>query len=233
MVCICIIIIIIVILLKIYGITCDSIPPMMYRLGVKALKANNRIVLGLAFTMALVGVLLMGDWQAIWHDPCSSTFNISVNVSTGVSSCDNLSTSRMGINMVLPSDPEGPSNSTSSQVLGDELDMNLASPSSSSSSSSNSSDYQQMIDSACCEAQSSSGHQCFWNPESRITGEFCNTCHRECLSKKTSINFYQFTAGVLLVSLATPLGFVFISAITSDFTPLHSQVTCVLSHIHI
>ena len=213
---------------------CDSIPPMMCRLGVKALKANNRIVLGLAFTMALVGVLLMGDWQAIGHDPCSSMFNTSVNVSTGVSSCNNLITSRMGIIMVLSSDPEGPSNSTTSQVLGDELGMNLASPSSSSSSSSsNSSDYQQMINSTCCEAQSSSSHQCFWNPESRITGEFCNMCHRECLSKKTSINFYQFTAGVLLVSLATPLGFIFISAITSDFTPLHSQVTCVLSHIHI
>ena len=208
---------------------CDSILPMMCRLGVKALKVNNRIVLGLAFTMALVGVLLMGDWQTIGHDPCSSTFNTSVNVTTGVSSGDDMITSGMGIDMVLPSDPEGLSNSTTSQVLGDELGMNFASPSPSSpsSSSSNSSDYQLLVES--CEAQSSSSHQCFWNPESRITGEFCNTCHKECLSKKTSINFYQFTAGVMLVSLATPLGFVFISAITSDFTPLHSQVTCVTS----
>ena len=195
-----------------------SIPTMTCRLGVKALKANNRIVLGLSFTMALVGILLMGDWQAIGRDPCSSAFNTSVNVTTGVSGCDdNMIASGMEIDMGLPSDPECQSNSTSSQAMGGELDVNLTLP------SSNSSDYQQMVDS--CEAQSSSSHQCFWNPKSRITGEFCNTCQTVCLSELTSINFYQFTAGVLLVSLATPLGFVFISATTSDFTPLHTQVT--------
>ena len=65
-----------------------------------------------------------------------------------------------------------------------------------------------------CEALSSSGHQCFWNPQSRITGDFCNTCHKSCQSEQKSMNFYQFVIGVLLISLASPLGFVYIPAIT-------------------
>ena len=76
----------------------------------------------------------------------------------------------------------------------------------------------------CCEALSSSGHQCFWNPRSRITGHCCNTCHRICLSKQTTITFYQFTLGIALISFATPLAFVLVSAIASDIAPVTSQV---------
>ena len=90
-------------------------------------------------------------------------------------------------------------------------------------STSNSSLYVQLIKSY--EALSSSSHQCFWNPKSRITGEFCNTCLRTCLSKQTTINFYQFTVGILLISFATPLGFVLLSAISSDIASVDSQVT--------
>ena len=75
-----------------------------------------------------------------------------------------------------------------------------------------------------CEALSSTSHQCFWNPSSSITGDYCNTCSKVCLSARNSLNFYQFNAGVLLVSLATPLLFVFISAVASDYTAVESQV---------
>ena len=77
-----------------------------------------------------------------------------------------------------------------------------------------------------CEGRSNSS-QCFWNPQSRITGEFCNTCHDACLSEQKAMDFYQFGVGVLLISLASPLGFVYIPAITSDITSVESQV-CVL-----
>ena len=68
-------------------------------------------------------------------------------------------------------------------------------------------------------------HQCFWNPQSRITGQFCNTCRSVCLSKETTtVDFYQFSIGVLLLSLSAPLGFVFASAVGSQITSLESQV---------
>ena len=91
-----------------------------------------------------------------------------------------------------------------------------------SNSTSNSSLYQQLVEN--CEALSSSSHQCFWNSKSRVTGEFCNTCLSTCLSEQASLNFYQFGLGVVLICISGPLGFVFISAITSDVTSVESQV---------
>ena len=91
-----------------------------------------------------------------------------------------------------------------------------------SNSTSNSSLYQQLVES--CGALSSSSHQCFWNPKSRVTGEFCNTCLPTCLSEQASLNIYQFGLGVVLICLSAPLGFVFTSAVTSDITSVESQV---------
>ena len=75
-----------------------------------------------------------------------------------------------------------------------------------------------------CESRSSSNHHCFWNPQSRITGEFCNTCYQICQSIENSQNIYQFSIGTLLTALAAPLGKVLVSAIISDITSVGSQV---------
>ena len=90
----------------------------------------------------------------------------------------------------------------------------------------NSSFYQQF-----CEALSSSTHQCFWNPQSRVTGTFCNTCLPTCLSIQTTIGFYQFTVGIILISIATPLELILVSAITSSIAPVTSQVKLVEYHV--
>ena len=82
--------------------------------------------------------------------------------------------------------------------------------------------YQHLID--WCEAQVSSGYQCFWNQKSRITGEFCNTCLDACLSTEKSHNIYYFTVGMLLIAVSASVGFVTISAIASDITSIKSQV---------
>ena len=137
----------------------------------------------------------MGDWQAIGHDPCSSDSNTSTN---STSSSDLIG---IDVDSVL-----------SSGLMTDELNSTFSSNL-----------YQQLVER--CEALSSSSHQCFWNPKSRITGEFCNTCLPTCLSKQTTINFYQFTVGILLISFATPLGFVLLSAISSDIASVDSQVS--------
>ena len=76
-----------------------------------------------------------------------------------------------------------------------------------------------------CEAQSTSSDHCSWNPKSRITGEFCNTCLDSCLSQQKTMNFYQFGLGVALATFSSSFGFVYSSAVTSDITPVESQVS--------
>ena len=149
--------------------------------------------------LSLAGSVLMGDWQAIGRDPCSLDGNPPLNTST---------------------------NSTnSSDLIGIDVDSVLSSglmfpPTDELNSTSNSSLYVER-----CEALSSSSHQCFWNPKSQVTGEFCNTCLPTCLSEQTTINFYQLTVGILLISFASPLGLVLISAMSSDIASVDSQVT--------
>ena len=75
-----------------------------------------------------------------------------------------------------------------------------------------------------CELQSTSSHQCFWNPQSRVTGEHCSTCLPICLSQQTSLNFYQFNVGVFLTAMGSVLGYMFINALNSDVTPMRNQV---------
>ena len=152
------------------------------RLGAKALKVNNRVLLGASLIISLMGCGLLADWQTIrYSDACSSMPANLTDLDSG-----NINSS---------------------------YDTNLTP---------NSSRYQQLLES--CEALSSSSHQCFWNPESRVTGEFCNTCLPTCLSQQASLNFYQFSVGALLVSVGSLLGYINIPAVASDVSSVESQV---------
>ena len=82
-----------------------------------------------------------------------------------------------------------------------------------------------------CKAQSTSSHHCFWNPHSRITGDYCNTCVTKCLSYETSLNFYQFNVGVLLVMIGSVLKFVFNLVLISEVFPAQEQVELSTMHI--
>ena len=151
----------------------------IYRLIVKLLKGNNRIMLGLALTLCLIGCVLIGDWQAINGPTCSTPANSSsVLESSGSTSGENELTSSLSLSQHLRESCEGWNNS----------------------------------------------RHCFWNPYSRVTGDFCNTCLDTCLSEKASLNFYQFSAGVFSVAVGSLLGCVFMNVLTSDITPVESQV---------
>ena len=80
-----------------------------------------------------------------------------------------------------------------------------------------------------CESYSTSLHRCFWNPKSRVTGDYCSICLQTCLSENVSLNFYQFIIGVFLTAMGSILGFVFDSALISDVTPTKNQVYSLLS----
>ena len=184
------------------------------RLAIKLVKVNDRLLLGVTFILGLAGVILFGDWQGIGRDPCSSANIINhFNIST-----DNYIHSQSGMfsaDSVLNTGGD-------STVSPDDYFLSPA-PQPDEMNSSNSSLHNLWVES--CEALSSSSHQCFWNPKSRITGEFCNTCDTVCYSEQKSFNFIQFSAGVMLICLSSALGFVFISSITSAYTPVDHQVS--------
>ena len=75
-----------------------------------------------------------------------------------------------------------------------------------------------------CQALSGPGDACFWNRQSRITGDYCTECAGTCLSTEKSQNIYQLSLAVILLSVGSPLGFIFVPAIASDITPPNSQV---------
>ena len=189
------------------------------RLAMKLIRVNDRLLLGVTFILGIVGVILIGDWQGIGRDPCSSANIINhfipSNNSSGVEENGHSQSGMFSDDSVL--NREGDSSTSpedyflSPAALPDEMN------------SSNSSLLSQWVES--CEALSNSSHQCFWNPKSRITGEFCNTCDAVCYSEQKSFNFIQFSAGVMLICLASSLGFVFISSISSAYTPVDHQVS--------
>ena len=194
----------------------------MCRLGTKVIKVDNRVLLAAAFIMGLTGSSLVGDWQAIGHDPCFSASGIQ-HLNTSINSSELTDTDY---------DQSGMFSATS--LLSSGLDTTYYSGDSflspvSQSEGVNITSNSSHLFSERCEALSSSSHQCFWNPHSRITGEYCNTCHASCHSEQKSSNFYQFSAGVLLVTLASSFGFVFISAIASAYTAVECQV-CTIGH---
>ena len=155
----------------------------------KFAKMSNRNLLGICLLCALLGSILVGDWQSLGHDPCLSTTLSNNNNSYESSSEIGNYSYESGFDRTNISE------------------MSL---------------YEQLLEE--CEAQSSSSHECFLNSQSRITGEFCNTCRPTCLSKQVSSNFYQFTVGILLLVVSAPLGFVFTSAIASEITSVETQV---------
>ena len=75
-----------------------------------------------------------------------------------------------------------------------------------------------------CRNLSTRGSECFWNPNSRVTGEYCIECFKVCRSVEKSLNFVQFSIGALL--FATTLSPFQISPVmlVSEVIPLKYQV---------
>ena len=75
-----------------------------------------------------------------------------------------------------------------------------------------------------CEEVNSTLHQCYWNPNSRVTGKLCKDCYPVCRSTQKSLNFVQFTVGFAIFSVSVPLQGVPLIVVVSDYTPAESQV---------
>ena len=174
-----------------------------FSLGAKFAIVNNRILLGVCLVFTLFGALLLGDWQSIVNeDPCHLSISPDCFNNSTANGVDwNSSLPLLGEGGSLAIDPANCSNTLAHYLSYSE----------------------RYVDN--CESLSTDGNSCYWNQQSDITGEFCNTCLPACLSRQANMNFYQFTAGVMFLSIAAPLGYVFISAVASEITPVESQVS--------
>ena len=152
-------------------------------------------MVGLSLVISLCGCALISDWQAIsYSDSCSNETNMSA-----LSAC-------------LPDSINLTENVESINLTENVESINLT-------------EFQ--LRQFCvekCETRSTSGQHCFWNPQSRVNGDHCNTCRPTCLSQEASLNFYQFNVGVFLTAMGSILGFIFNNALNSDITSANNQV---------
>ena len=134
----------------------------------------------IAFTLSLVGMITLADWQSLGGDPCrqltdKDCFNSSDGgnleyLFSNNNSCPvfhNATTEELYYNATA--------------LCGDEQCV-------------------------CDAINNVTDYQCFWNPLSRITGDYCERCRHVCLSKTRSLNFIQLIFGVIFFLQAFPWG---------------------------
>ena len=76
----------------------------------------------------------------------------------------------------------------------------------------------------CEQFGDDNNYNCFWNPISRITGDYCERCRVVCLSETHSLNFVQLFIGIAMISFCVVPGRVLTTTIASDKAGGHSQV---------
>ena len=149
-----------------------------------------------------IGTFIIGDWQSFSGDPCHQIPEDII--------CSNTSEYITGSGL-------------------DCIDCNITSnplclmEHHSLSSCINTTDN---IDSTCvCELFSNTpGYHCFWNPNSRITGEYCERCRHVCLSRTHSINLVQLTIGIGLLAGTFPIDRLLVTILASNLFGPTSQV---------
>jgi len=75
-----------------------------------------------------------------------------------------------------------------------------------------------------CRMHSGSPYQCFWNPDGRISQEYCSDCREVCRSELHTLNFAQFLIGICLFGYSFPMLRITMTIIFSDALGSASQV---------
>ena len=76
-----------------------------------------------------------------------------------------------------------------------------------------------------CRMHSGDPYRCFFNPDARISKEYCADCRPFCRSKLHTLNFAQFMIGVCLFGLGFPMMRISLTIILSDSMGSASQVS--------
>ena len=156
------------------------------------------------FVIATIGSILASDWQSIGGDPCRQIGRL------------NFSQEHYDMYSSGSGDytPINCTNELSNPIC-------FANSFSIDPTACNSS----FTTSCLCEQFSSvPNYQCFWNPMSRVTGDYCDRCREVCLSKSHSLNFVQLFIGITAMTIWQPPGRLVVTAIASDLYGENSQV---------
>ena len=174
---------------------------------------DNRVGLALGLVVAIGGTLLIGDWQGIkGENPCAMNTTHVSSIQPGMSG-DVVDSATPG---PLPEiySASGCCDYQLTSVSGSFLTETLTTDNTT----------HKPHNREQCESQSTSEHQCFWNPESRVTGDHCAACTPVCLSTQTSLNFAQFTIGVALATSLIPIGTYYSAVLASNLAGKRLQV---------
>ena len=129
----------------------------------------------LGVTCTVVGAVLIADWQAIGHDPCTrfSPFH----------------------------HPELTNQSEARTIWADNYDLqahiNISSDCVSCANVT--------LPRTVCESLGDTKYHCYWNQHSRVTGEECHACPSICRGEYKSLNLAQFVLGSALFEFGIPV----------------------------
>ena len=178
----------------------------------KKFKLDSRIGVIWTLSVGLVGMLLLTDWHGYGKNPCNH--HIYQNQKMIQNQTANLSDSSF-FETSGDSSLSGFVSSGSLEWLNYSTTNNETLPATEDSIT-------------VCESLSTSDNKCFWNPNSRVTGEKCNTCRSVCLSQQKSLTIIQFSIGVALIVFVLQPGVAFYVAVASNMTQKRSQVYIII-----
>ena len=185
------------------SVTHDSIfHTLLFRLVMRLLKVNTRLMAIMGTTVSLLGVFIIADWQSIAHDPCTQfslfhhpeladEYNASYSIPDSPLASIGVHSQQQGARVVIEF------NAHIQQLLVfQESVYNIARNK--------------------CEEARVSKHNCHWIPSSSITKELCMDCQPICRSVDRTLTFAQFLIGAILLEFFQPIARVSVTAMLSD-----------------
>ena len=154
----------------------------------------------IAFVLSFFGLVFLADWQSVGGDPC-------VQLTHGECLGDSVGSGNGSLDYLLQNN----SCSVFHDATVEELFYNATSLCGD----------EQCV---CDVINNVTDYQCFWNPLSRVTGQYCERCRRVCLSEAHSLNFAQFIVGTLVFAPGYPMGRIALTVLASDGLGAASQV---------
>ena len=173
-----------------------------FRYILQRLHVDNRFLMIGGFVFSFIGTVLVGDWQSIRGDPCNAV-NSDLQCNTmefgsGMMNEFNCIVQEKGqfCDFIDNSSLIECCNSTSTSTAG-----------------------------CICESLSDvPNYNCYWNPNSIITGEYCERCRPVCLSHSHTLSFSQFLIGVFIISGSLTFSRIILTLIVSDLIGKSKQV---------
>ena len=191
---------------------------------------NSRIIAIFGLFIAIVGLILMADWQSIPHDPCTDFSlhhhpEIANNLSDRLSPC-----------WTAPSGCQWPTNVPGNMAIVESIFHYMEKPGpiadirkpgsiagiQGPGAVLNVTAYNVAMN--ICESLRESQYHCHWIPKSIVTGKLCVACPAICRGLGHTISFIQFTIGAIIFQISYPISRVAIVMVISDVVSKDYQV---------